>query len=296
MPLDDSVAVQSFTSAVHPLALHLRADERLAPLRPPTRADPDASRRASIVRPPGRRCVLLLSFPTLRRYMSPLAWKAGRSFRSISRVLTQHDARERIPALRRSFHGRALPQRAPRNRSPTPPIPPRRPTTRQFPSPRRAAWTPRRAEPAALVGSQSRARAGRPVAARKPRTAPCGGARSSGNRGGLARGCRSRAPKATSLAGQPESRTSVLVAGPVTWTRAASPGGAPRRGSLDRERRLESVPAQRPTRASAAGRHGRSPEITRHEGARERRDRRQCRGRERRPQPHGERDSRARRP
>ena len=155
---------------------------------------------------------------TARRCMSPLAWKASRSPRSISESSPSTmpaSRRRRSPLVPRA----SVASTCARNRSPTPPIPPRRPTTRQFPSPRSTTWTPRRA---------SQPRSSKPVSGprgatgrtRSSRTAPWGGARS----GGSSRSTRSRmrsAPKATASPGT-RIENGVLLAGPVTMTRAGA--------------------------------------------------------------------------
>ena len=214
------------------------------------------------------------------------------AFGSISRVLAQHDAREQIAAVRRSSPGRALPRRARatgrrRHRS--------RPAGRRHASSRRLA-TPRGRRVAPSQPRSSKpvsGRAGRPVARAARGRLPRRRALRRGARRALARGCRS-APKATASPGT-RIENGVLLGRPRDDDACGCfPADLP--GEVASIERVASIcPPPRPARASATGRQGQSPEIARHEGARERRYRLRCRDRERRPQPHGERDPRARR-
>jgi hypothetical protein len=179
--------------------------------------------------------------------MRPLASNASRSCRSIS-----ESSPSTIPASRRR-RSPVVPRArvdstCVRNRSPTPPIPPRRPTIRA-PSPRRTTCTPRR---------ESQPRSSKPVSgprgvtgrARNSRTAPWGGARS----GGSSRRTRSRmsvGPKRSTSAGT-RNANGVLRTGPVVTTRteASCPKRPARKLRSSASPRI--VPHHSPAHASAA--------------------------------------------
>ena len=131
-----------------------------------------------------------------------------------------------------------------RNRSATPPIPPRRPTTRGC-SPRSTTWTPRRA---------SQPRSSKPVSgprgstgrARSSRTEPCGGARSGRQLEKHTLAYRGRAePKHL---GRDRNANGVFRAGPVTTTA--------RRGSVTKPRYEHALRRAHPRAATpTTGRH-----------------------------------------
>ncbi len=134
-----------------------------------------------------------------------------------------------------------------RNRSATPPIPPRRPTMR-VPSPRSTTWMPRRASQACSSKPVSGPR-GATGRARSSSTAPCGGARS----GGSSRSTRSRNCDVPKRRTSPGTRTANGVdrAGPVTTTRAAAVWPMRSASTLRSSASLRSVPHHSPASASA---------------------------------------------
>ena len=145
---------------------------------------------------------------------------------------------------------RALPISV-RSRSPTPPIPPRRPTTCQGPLACRTTWTPRRS---------SHPRSSKPVSgprgatgrARRSSTAPCGGARPAGSSSST----RSRSSTPSNRRTSAATRTAKGETLAAPGDDDLRPGGladARRRGSCGRAR----AAGGRPTRAR--GRRGRSP-------------------------------------
>ena len=231
------------TDGCQPTASAYERTTRIASASPTSRPSP--TMRAAITTPTA---TMATFWPdTASRCWRPLAWKASRSSLSMPESSPRTmpvSRRRRSPVVPRA----SVASTCARSRSPTPPIPPRRPTMRQPSSPRNTTCTPRRA---------SQPRSSKPVSgprgatgrARSSSTAPWGGARS----GGSSSSTRSRmlvAPNRTASAGV-RTANAVRLTGPVTTTRAGAVRPSRSARTLRSSASFRSVPHQSPRSARA---------------------------------------------